>query len=344
MLHETKLSPDRILQVGLGFWASKTLLSAVELRVFATLADGPRSGLELRELLQLHPRAAADFLDALVALGFLERTGSGADSLYENTPETSAFLDPAKPTYVGGILEMANARLYPFWADLSEGLRTGRPQNEFKSSGRKIWEELYADPARLEQFAKAMAGIQAGNFLKLAEVFDFSRYEHVCDVGGSTGALAIAIAHRHPEVTCTTYDLPAIEPIARATVEAAGLAERIRIASGDFNDEPLPRAHVITLGNVLHDMSEERKRALIGKAYEALPDDGVLIAIESVIDDERRHNAFGLLMSLNMLIETEAGSDYTGAQFDRWCRDAGFARTEIIPLAGPASAAVAYKS
>lgn len=338
------LDPGPIMQTGTAFMASKTLLSAVELELFTHLGEGPLGLTDIRGRLGLHPRSAADFLDALVALGFLEREGAGDSVAYANTPVTAAFLDKRKPEYIGGILEMANARLYGFWGDLTEALRTGRPQNEIKRSkaGKNLFEELYADPARLEQFVRAMAGIQAGAFLELAERFDFSKYESFCDVGGASGALAIAVAKRHPKVACSTFDLPPIEPIARRRVDEAGLARRVEVLSGDFFADPLPRADVIAMGNILHDWDLEAKRVLIRKAREALPEGGAFIAVENVIDDERRKNAFGLLMSLNMLIETEGGFDYTGADFARWCREAGFRRTEVVPLAGPASAAIAY--
>lgn len=340
MVQHQPPNPAKILQVGLGFWASKTLLSAVELGVFGALRKGGVPRDELVARLGLHHRSADDFLDALVALGFLERSGIGATAIYANTPETAQFLDPERAEYVGGMLEMANARLYPFWATLTDGLRTGKSQNGTED----IWDNLSADPARLEQFAKGMAGLNGGNFAALVEKFDFSRYASMCDVGGSTGALTVQIARRHPTVRCTTFDLLPIEPIARKTVEAAGVSDRVKVVSGDFTKEPLPHADVITMGNILHDWSEDGKLKLIKKAFDALPPGGAFISIENIIDDERRENAFGLLMSLNMLIDTEEGADYTGAQFDRWCREAGFERTEIVPLTGPTSAGIAYKA
>ncbi len=104
-------SPDHILQTGLAFWASKTLLSAVEMEVFTELAKGPESLESLTGRLGLHPRSSRDFLDALVALGFLERQNGN----YRNTPSSDLFLDKHKPSYLGGILEMANKRLYHHW-------------------------------------------------------------------------------------------------------------------------------------------------------------------------------------------------------------------------------------
>lgn len=337
------LDPAQIMQVGMGFWPSKALLSAVELGVFTILAESPLAGDEIADRLQLRSRAVFDFFDGLVALQLLEREGVGPRARYRNTPETATFLDANKPEYIGGVLEMSNARLYGFWGGLTEALRTGQPQNEIKHTGRSMFEELYADPARLEQFMAAMTGISAGNFLQLAEKFDFSRCNTVCDVGGATGLLSIILAHRHPHLRCTSFDLPVVEPIATRAIAQAGLTDRVSTASGNFFADHLPSADVITMGLVLHDWNLERKCQLIEAAYKALPPGGAFIAIENLIDDERRENVFGLMMSLNMLIEFGDAFDFTGADLRGWCEDAGFQSFEVLPLAGPGSAGVAYK-
>ena len=338
-----QLDPSHIMQVGMGFWPSKTVLSAVELELFTRLGDESMTGEEIGEQLGLHPRGIYDFLDTLVALKFLERDGEGSDGRYRNTAESAAFLDKRSPAYMGGILEMANARLYPFWGDLTEALQTGKPQNEIKQTGKPMFDELYSDPARLEQFMSAMQGVSLGNFHALAEKFDFSKYKTLCDVGGATGVLCTTVAARHPHLQCTSYDLPVVVPIAERAIAAAGLSDRVTAASGDFFAEPLPSADVITMGLILHDWNLDRKMHLIRSAYDALPEGGVFIVIENLIDDARRENAFGLMMSLNMLIEFGDAFDYTGRDFTGWCREVGFRDVEILPLTGPASAGIAYK-
>jgi precorrin-6B methylase 2 len=244
---------------------------------------------------------------------------------------------------VGGILVMLNARLFKYWNDLPEALRTGQPQNEVKYGEKGIFEALYADPAKLEQFMGAMEGLSRLNFEAFAAKFDFSRYQTLCDVGGATALLSIEVAKRHPHLQCVSYDLPAVEAVAKKKIAAAGLSDRIKTASGDFFQDPLPKADLITMGMILHDWNLEKKMGLIRAAYEALPPGGALVAIEALIDDARRENAFGLLMSLNMLIEFGDAFDYSGADFRQWCGEVGFKRFEVIPLAGPSSAAVAYK-
>jgi hypothetical protein len=327
----------------MAFWPSKVLLSAVELGVFTKLGALSMTGRELQDALGLHPRANPDFFDTLVALHFLERDGDGSEARYRNTVETALFLDRSNPHFIGGFLEMANARLYPFWGDLTTALRTGSPQNEVKHSGASMFAELYSKPERLEQFMDAMSGISAGNFQAFADKFDFSRYHTMCDVGGATGQLSMFVARKHPHLRCTSADLPAATAIAERKIAAAGLADRVSARPLDFFADPLPKADVITMGMILHDWNLEKKMHLIRAAYDALPPGGAFVVIENLIDDARRENAFGLMMSLNMLIEFGDAFDFTFADFSRWCREVGFSRTEVIPLAGPASAGVAYK-
>ena len=333
------VAPDTIMQVGLGFWASKTLLSAVELGLFTELARGPMAAEAVGERLNLHPRSLRDFLDALVSLRLLERDAAG---LYGNTPETDTFLDRAKPTYLGGMLEMANARLYGFWGSLTEGLRTGRPQNEVRSGGN-FFEALYADPARLENFLSAMTGLSLGAARAIAEKFPWSDYKTFIDVGGAQGGTPVQVALAHPHLTGGEFDLPGVGPVFEQYVARHGLSDRLRFYPGDFFKDPLPSADVIIMGHILHDWDMEEKRMLLKKAYDALPAGGALIVFEALIDDDRRENTFGLLMSLNMLIETPGGFDYTGADCSGWMREAGFSQTRVEHLAGPDSMVVGIK-
>jgi hypothetical protein len=335
--------PERILEVGFAFWPSKVLLTAVELGVFTTLGGKSMTGQELGAALQLHPRGIWDFFDALVALDFLARDGNGPMARYRNTASTARFLVKDRPDYIGGFLEMGSVRLFRYWGDLAAALKTGQPQNEIKHSQKPMFETLYEDPARLEQFMSAMRGLSMPGVNALAEKFDFSRFKTMCDVGGATGMLSSAVARRHPHMRCVSFDLPAVEPIAQRWIAREADVQRVRTASGDFLKDPLPKADVITMGLILHDWNLEKKKHLVRLAYDALPPGGAFIAIENLIDDERRKNAFGLMMSLNMLIEFGDAFDFTGADFWGWCREAGFARYEVLHLEGPCSAAIAYK-
>ena len=332
-------TPDHIMQVGLGFWGSKTLLSAVEMELFTELARGPEDLESVQNRMGLHPRASRDFLDALVALGFLQRV----DGKYCNTPETDLFLDKRKPSYIGGILEMANHRLYRFWGGLTEALRTGELQNEAKGGGESIFATLYADPARLEGFLAAMTGISHGANLAIAGKFAWDDYKTFVDVGTAQGDLATQVALAHPHLTGQGFDLPEVAPIFEAYVEQNGLTRRLTFSGGSFFDVPLPEADVVMMGHILHDWDLDQKKMLIQKAYDAVPEGGAFIVYESIIDDDRSKNVVGLLMSLNMLIETPGGFDYTGADCVGWMEEAGFKETRVEHLVGPDSMVVGIK-
>lgn len=339
------ITPENIMKIGTGFWASKILLSAVKFQLFTTLAEKKSmSANEIKTHLGLNctDRNVYDYLDALTTFGFLSREGILETAKYSNADDTNFFLDKNKPSYIGGMLEMLNNRLYNFWGSLEEGLITGLPQNEAKSGGN-LFEALYSDADKLKEFIHAMSGIQMGNFMAFAQIFDFSKSKTLVDVGGSGALLSLMVAKHQPHMNCVSWDLPAVAPIANETINKFQLQDRVKTADGDFFKDELPKADIVVMGNILHDWDEETKIMLIKKAYDALPSGGAFVAIEGIIDDERNKNVFGMMMSLNMLIETGKGFDYTFADFNKWAKTVGFKTTSIVSLAGPSSAAIAYK-
>ncbi len=335
---ENRITPVKIMQLGSAFWASKTLLSAIELGLFTALANQPQNAAELGDRLGLHPRSRLDFFDALVALGMLERNAG----IYSNTDETDLFLDRNKPSYLGGLLEMLNSRLYGFWGHLTEALRTGQPQNEAKA-GLDPFAKIYENPDVLRGFLSAMTGVSTGSAKAIAEKFPWAQYKTLVDVGTAQGAAAIQVLRAHTHLRGVGFDLAAVGPIFEEYVRSHGLADRLTFLAGDFFAQPLPGADVLLMGHILHDWDLSQKRLLLRKAYEALPPGGALIVYEALIDDDRRQNAFGLLASLNMLIETPGGFDYTGADCCAWMREVGFRETRIEQLIGPESMVVGIK-
>ncbi len=331
-------TPDQIMQIGMGFWASKTLLSAIEIGIFTELAKHPADINTLRDRFNLHERSALDFLDALVAMGMLQRR----DNKYHNTPQTDVFLDKNKPSYIGGILEMANNRLYGFWGNLTEALRTGEQQNEAKE-GEDLFAAIYANPAILKEFLAAMTGVSHGANLNIAAKFPWTNYKTFVDVGTAQGDLAVQIASAHEHLQGIGFDLPVVEAIYEEYAQSNGLASRLSFEGGNFFEDPLPRADVVLMGHILHDWNLAEKKSLIKKAYDALPEGGALIVYETLIDDDRSQNLFGLLMSLNMLIETSGGFDFTGADCCGWMKEAGFKEMRVEHLVGPDSMVIGIK-
>ncbi|MCG6933638.1 MAG: acetylserotonin O-methyltransferase [Gallionella sp.] len=331
-------TPDHIMQIGMGFWASKTLLSAIEMGIFTDLAKHPEDIKTLRDRFNLHERSARDFLDALVAMGMLQRR----DNKYHNTPQTNVFLDKDKPSYIGGMLEMANNRLYGFWGNLTEALRTGEQQNEAKV-GEDPFAAIYAHPAILKEFLAAMTGVSHGANLNIAAKFPWENYKTFVDVGTAQGDLAVQIASAQEHLQGIGFDLPVVEPIFEEYAQSNGLASRLSFVGGNFFEDSIPKADVVLMGHVLHDWNIDEKKTLIKKAYDALPEGGALVVYESLIDDDRSQNLFGLLMSLNMLIETHGGFDFTGADCSGWMKEAGFKEMRVEHLVGPDSMVIGIK-
>lgn len=327
------------MKSGLAFWAAKTLLSAVEMELFTELARQPGDVSAVQGRLGLHPRGARDFLDALVALGFLQRQ----NGIYRNSPDTDLFLDKNKPTYVGGILEMANARLFGFWNHLTAALRTGELQNEARHGGPDFFAAIYADPARLKGFLRAMSGLSRPANMAIATRFPWAPYKTYVDVGAAQGDLAAQIALANKHLKGFGFDLPEAGPAFDEYIRQQNLIDRVKFVPGNFFNDDFPEADVVTMGHILHDWGLEEKKMLLSKAYKALPAGGAVIVYDAIIDDDRSQNVFGLLMSLNMLIETKAGFDYTAADCAKWMEEVGFKQTRAEHLVGPDSMVIGIK-
>ena len=330
--------PSRIFEVGCGYRAAKTLLSAIELGVFTVLAEQPLDAAALTQRLGLHGRAAADFFDALTALGFLERSPDGR---YANAPEADRYLDRNKPTYIGALFEQYNGSEYGLWGSLTQALRSGAPQTNIAAT--QHYSSFYADPERLRAFVKSMT---AGSLLAaeaIARQIPWQNYRTVMDIGTAEGCLPVAVARAHPHVRGGGFDLPPVAALFEAYVGEHGLAERLRFFAGDFFETDLPAADVVVLGRVLHNWDLDTKRMLLRKAYDALPKGGALLVYEPFIPEDRRSNPASLLSSLNMLLWTSGGFDFTATDCIAWMREAGFCDMRLEPLIGDQAMVVGEK-
>lgn len=330
---------SKILDVATGYWASRTLLSAIELDLFTHLGSGEQDVDALVGELGLHPRGARDFFDALVALGFLTRDGDR----YRNTRESRMFLDRAKPLYIGGSFAMSMPRLWGAWGGLTDALRTGEPQFDGAEKSTDVFSALYAEPGLRDRFLESMAGASAAAGMALARSKLWGDYRTFVDVGTALGTVPVQIAKAQPHLRGTGFDLPAVREPFESYVADRGLADRIRFRGGDFFADPLPEADVVIMGHVLHDWDIGEKRELIARAYDAVPDGGMLLIYEALIDDERQCGEFGLLMSLNMLVDTPGGFNFTAGECTDWLRSAGFSQVRVEPLAEPDSLVIAVK-
>lgn len=324
---ESEATPEFIMDIGHAFRRSKALLSAVELGVFTALAGGPLAIDALKERVSINDRGARDFFDALVALGMLVRNGDGR---YANSAATDLYLDRNKPTYVGGLLESFNAWQYSVWGSLTAALRTGAPQAPDGTRGH--FKSLYADETTRGLFASGMTVRSRPVAAALAIKFPWADFNTLIDIGTAEGCLPVEIAGVHPHVTGGGYDLPPMGPLFDRNVQSHELSERLKFYSGDFLADPIPVADVLVMGRILHSWDLPTKKMLLRKAYDALPSGGALIVYERLIDDERRTNAAALLSSLNQLLLSPGGFDFTGAECTGWMRESGFRNLSAEPL------------
>jgi hypothetical protein len=332
------VTPDRILQLGLAFRAAKTLLSATELGVFTALAETPLDLEKLATKVGVGRRGARDFFDALVALGLLERDESGR---YSNSPEADLYLDRHKPTYIGGELEHCSAYVYPQWSLLTSVLRTGISRSGARASDQ--YSALYANREALESFVNGMTSASLPVATALAAKFPWRNFKTIVDVGTAQGCLPVQIAQAHPHITGGGLDLPPMKPHFESYVRMYNLTERLRFFSGDFLRDRLPAADVLVFGRILHNWDLATKKMLLKKAHEALPPGGILIVYERLIDDERRANATALLASLNMLLMTAGGFDFSSADCMEWMREAGFRDLSVLSLTSEQSMVTGIK-
>jgi hypothetical protein len=332
------ISPDPIIALCNAFQSSRVLHSASELGVFTALADEPLDAAALARKIAIAERGARDFFDALVSLGLLERNEHG---LYRNSEPSSHFLDQRKATYIGGLLAHANLRVYPQWTDLTRTLRMGGPETHDQPN---FYQKLYCDPTKLEAFAKGMTGGSRLVANEIAERFPWHEFASMVDIGTAQGCLPIAIAAGHPRIICGGFDLPQVRDLFEGYAREHGLSEdRLRFHPGDFMSDPLPNADVIVMGRVLHNWDLPTKMLLLRKAHDALPRDGRIIIYERLIDDDRRSNSAALLASLNMLVMTDGGFDFTAADCIEWMQVAGFRDMQVEPLSGELSMVIGTK-
>jgi SAM-dependent methyltransferase len=312
--------------------ATRAILSAAEVGVFDALSKRPKGLEALTKQLGLHRRGIRDLLDALVALHVLERNSEGD---YSNRPGARAAVRARQAIRLDEAGRLPGEQHDRGWESLTTALRTGRPQNGM--NGRDQYACLYSNDAAVHAFAERMTRQTLEIAPEIAASFPWQDHRSVADIGCAQGCLLVEIAKRHGHMRGCGFDLPLLRSEFENHVSGHGLAARLRFEAGDFFRDPLPSADVLIIGRVLHNWDLATKRLLLEKAHAALRPGGALIVYDRLIDDERRHNAEGLLASLNMLLNTAGGFDYTAADCMEWMAAAGFQGMSMQALAGSQS-------
>jgi 8-O-methyltransferase len=326
-----------IMLVGWSFVRSKLLMTALDLGLFAELSKEPGTVTDISGRLGLHPRGARDFLDALAALGVLERD----DDVYRNGPAAERNLIPDQPGFVGGFLAMTTQFMGTGWEGLATMLRTGDAHGQ--DADKVPFAEIFRNPQRLRQFLSAMDSLNGAIGPELAQRFDWSGATSFVDIGGARGNLAATLLRAHPHLTGGVFDRPVMKPFLEELAEEHGVLERIGFHGGDFYVDAIPGADVVVFGNVLHDCPVDTRRGLIAQAYEKIPAGGAVIVYDPMVDDERRE-ADNLLLSLTMMLQSPAGNEYTPAECRSWMEEAGFVIEAVFQLPSHATAVVGRKA
>ncbi|MDA2812988.1 methyltransferase [Nocardiopsis sp. RSe5-2] len=323
---EAGAGPGRILELAMAFYGSRARMAAVELDLFTRVARGPATADELCADLGIHPRGGEDFLDALVALDLLERE----DGRYRCTPESAAHLDAAAPGYVGGYARLADAALYPLWGRLTEALRTGRPQVPEDPA----FLQGYRDPDLADRFMGAMDAVNAEAARAIAAGLDWSGVEVVADFGGARGNLAAGLVRAHPHLKAVCVDLPETAPLFERHMDRLGTTGQVAFHAADLLADPLPRADAVVLGHMLHYFGDGDRTELLRRAAGAVGPSGAVLVYDRMIGGDRRGPALSLLGSLNMLLSSDGGREYTVDECRGWMEEAGL-RVERVGPAGP---------
>jgi precorrin-6B methylase 2 len=334
-------TPIPLMQIATAFWGFKTLAAAVDMDLFTRLSTTPMTSAELARWFRIDERPAEMLLTGCAGLGLLTKQ----NGRYCNTQLSEQFLVRGSHYYFGGFVNMLNRRLYAGWDKLSEAISTNRPTTWNPDKQKSLFEG--SDPAMMQTFWQAMHSLSIFTARVLADAVDFSHFRKVLDVGGGSAAYDIELCLRHPNLSATVFDLPFVTEIANERILEAGLKDRITVASGDFFADPKypPDHDVILLSMIMHDWSEQEDRVILQKCYEALPRGGAVVINELLVNDEKTGAAPAALMSLNMLIETVGGRNYTAAEYRAWLEDIGFRNVQVVNFdaAGANGAVVGHK-
>jgi 2-polyprenyl-3-methyl-5-hydroxy-6-metoxy-1,4-benzoquinol methylase len=307
------LSPDNIREIAYAFQRSRVLLTAYELGLFTALGDASKSSAEVAKILGTGPRATDRLMNALCAVGLLEKKGGE----FSNTPASVRFLVQGKPEYMAGL--MHTVHLWDTWSTLTPAVRQGTsvgrpPVNE---RGEK-W---------LTAFITAMHDRAKKQAPAVAALLDLSGVSSVLDVGGGSGAFAMAFARAKAGITATVFDLPNVVSLTQKYIAQEGLADKVKTVAGDYLIDDLGSGFdLVFLSAIIHSNSVEENRQLIRKCAQALNHNGQVVVQDFIMDEDRTNPVHGALFALNMLVGTEAGDTFTESEVREWMEEAGLSR------------------
>ncbi len=327
-------SPDVVLDLIQAFRRSQVMFTAVKMGIFDRLHQRPSNAADLAAAIGADLDAFERLLDACAALGLLAKR----DGVWANEPAADLYLRRGSPHTLSGYILYSDAALYPMWAHLGDAVREGthRWKQTFGLEG-PIFSHFFRTDEAMRDFARGMHGLGMLSSPRVVAAFDLSRFRRMVDLGGATGHLVMAACSRYPELRAAVFDLPRVAAIAREYVP-----ESIDVIEGDFFEDPLPQADLYSLGQILHDWSQDKIDRLLKKIHETLPPGGGLLIAEKLLNSDGVGPVSANMQSLNMLVITE-GKERTPAEYEELLRRSGFAQVECRRTGAYLDATLAIK-
>lgn len=327
-----KITPEPIMKMIWGMWSFRTIHAAVDLEIFTKIEGGVDTSEKIASELKISNGAVERLLNACVSLELLEND----ENKYVNTSVASEFLVKGKPKYYGDMVIMFGTK--DALKDLKEAVLTDSPVI-------KDLTERMEDTEQAKIFTKAMHSNAMGPAMVLSKKFDFSKYKKLLDLGGGSGAFSIVLSRQYSNLTATVFDLPKVCSVAKGFIKVADMESRVGILDGDFFKDELPEGYdIILISQILHSWSVEENKILLRKVYDSLPNEGVVIINEFLLNEDKTGPLFPALFALNMLVQSDGGNAYTENEIRSWLEEVGFEYLESIKLGGPVTAIVAKKS
>ncbi len=302
--------------VAYGFIASKALFAALEVDLFSSLADGPRTAGDLAEHTGIAPNRMRTLLRALAAVGLVVPGDGG----YANAPASTRYLVRRDGQELGEYFRLQVGRqIYPALVHLDAGLAgTGGAFDTLAG--------LMADPEEARTFTTAQHAGSLAAARVLAARLDLGRARSLLDVGGGSGAFSIALCAADSELRATVLDLPAVLTVAADECAAAGLADRIALLPGDATTTEWPGGQdVVLMSYLLSALDDEQVDVVLAKAAGCLVPGGQLVVHDFVLDDDGAGPPFAALWFLQYLAYQPGAVSFSAAELGQRLCAAGFA-------------------
>lgn len=328
MMNAPDFTPGKLLEISGGYWKTCVLHAGVKLDIFSTLGADSMAGEEIAQKIATDARATLKLLDALTAVGLLEKK----DDTYANTEASLKFLSKTSPQYIGYII-LHHHHLMESWAKLDQGIRSGKPVRSRSAHAD--------DGRRREAFLMGMFNMAMSMAPQVVKSIDLSDRSRLLDLGGGPGTYAVHFCLNNPQLRATVYDLASSRPFAEKTIVKFGLTDRVRFVGGNYLQDPVEGTYdAVWLSHILHAEGPQNCQTIIAKAAAALKPGGMIIIHDFILDDSMAAPLFPALFSLNMLLGTEGGQSYSETRLREMLTKAGVRQIKRLAFEGPTQSGI----